>query len=202
MFRRSYTLPAIVSILSMLWTYSDAQIGQTVCICSPASYVMTFNFSQTCNNTKILGAGINKTDCAIAPFQNNSVTDKIPVTVGSIDILELDSNLMLLTQKTLFGTYRNGDTFSYTSVSNDQTNLNGTAYPTALQVSVIGNNAGGETLFFAGLVVYATDCSAYPTILEGSSVGWITFVSTRFCVSEGTCMVYRISSRNDMLHLN
>lgn len=116
-------------------------------------------------------------DCAVAPFQDDSVTDLVPVSVGSIDILELDANLVLLSQSSKFGTYQDGDSFDYESVSNNPDAVNATSYPRALQVSVIGNNAAGETLFFAGLMVFVTDCSVYPNLVEGSSIGWIKFVS-------------------------
>lgn len=153
-----------------------AQLGTTVCICSPATYEISFDFSRNCDNTALQGDGIVTSDCAIAPFQDDSVTDLVPVAVGSIDILELDENLVLLTQSSRFGTYGNEDSFPYESISRNPSEVNATSYPRALQVSVIGNNAAGETLFFAGLIVFVTDCSAYPTLMEGSSIGWIRFV--------------------------
>jgi len=138
---------------------------------------MEFNFANTCENSAIKGDGIAATDCAVEPFQNQNVSDLVPVTVGSIDILELDEDLVLLRQSSTFGTYLDGDKFNYTAISNDPSKVNETQYPTALQISVIGNNKDGETLFFAGLLIFVTDCSVYPTLLEGSTVGWITFVS-------------------------
>jgi hypothetical protein len=138
---------------------------------------MTFNFSQTCANTAVTGAGVASTDCAIAPFQDDNVTDLTPVSVGSIDILELDGDLVLFTQSSRFGTFANGESFAYTSVSSDPAMVNITTYPKALQVSVIGNNAAGQTLFFAGLVIYATDCTIYPVVNAGSTIGWVKFVS-------------------------
>jgi hypothetical protein len=142
---------------------------------------MTFDFSQTCNNTALRGDGIVRSDCAVEPFQDDNVTDLVPVSVGSIDILELDESLVLLSQASKFGTYLDGDSFDYESVSNVSASVNVTKYPRALQVSVIGNNAAGETLFFAGLMVFVTDCSVFPNLLEGSSIGWIEFVSYRRC---------------------
>jgi hypothetical protein len=136
---------------------------------------MTFNFAQTCENTNISGSGIAAKECAIGPFQNQNLTDETPVVVGSIDILELDEDLKLITQSSLFGTYRNGDSFSYTSTSNDPSKINTTAYPTAIQISIIGNNKDGESLFFAGLIEYATECNGMPSLDEASSIGWITF---------------------------
>lgn len=169
-------ITVIVAILARL---SKAQIGVTDCLCSPSSYEMTFNFSHTCEDNSILGNGIIITDCAIAPFENENVTDLVPVSVGSIDLLELDVSLERLSQSSKFGTFLDGESFSYTSISSDLSMFNDTAFPKALQISVIGNNADGETLFFAGLIVYETDCDAalYPTIFENSSIGWITIVS-------------------------
>lgn len=161
------------------------ELGSTVCICSPAAYDITFDFSRDCDNTALQGDGIVTSDCAIAPFQDDTVTDLIPVSVGSIDILELDANLVLLTQSSRFGTYGDGDAFPYDSISQNPSDVNATNYPRALQISVIGNNAAGEALFFAGLIVFETDCLAYPTLLEGSTIGWIRFVST--CFVEVVC---------------
>lgn len=156
-----------------------AQIGQTVCICSPASYDISFDFSQTCNSSSVNKAtsGIITTDCAVAPFQDDSVTDLVPVSVGSIDVLELDQNLVLLTQSSRFGTYQDGDTLPYTSISSNPSLVNVTKYPRAFQISVIGSNVRGETLFFAGLIVYSTDCSVHPNLQPGSTIGWVKFVS-------------------------
>jgi hypothetical protein len=176
--RHMPVIPAIISVLLTLCTTSNAQIGTSVCVCSPAVYEMTFNFSQTCNNTIINGDGIITTDCAIAPFQDDNVTDLVPISVGSIDIIELDADLELLTQSSQFGTFSDGDTITYTSISNVPSAINETVYPIAFQVSVIGNNAAGDTLFFAGLIVYVTECTVFPVILEGSSIGWVAFVSS------------------------
>jgi len=169
----------VQAIIIMLAALSgvNAQIGTTICVCSPSSYNMTFNFSQTCDDSVVEGDGIITTDCAVAPFQNDNVTDLLPVSVGSIDILELDETLESLSQSSRFGTFQDGASFAYNSVSNDPSRLNETAFPKALQISVIGNNADGESLFYAGLIVFATDCIAFPTIEEDSRIGWITFVS-------------------------
>jgi len=169
----------VVVLLAVLMSWSaTAQIGTTVCVCSPSAYTLTFNFSRTCNDDSVTGNGIVTTDCAIAPFQNDNVTDLVPVSVASIDILELDEQLALVSQSSTFGTYFDGDTFNYTSISDSPSQVNATFFPKALQISAIGNNADGETLFYAGLIVYATDCLSFPMIAEESSIGWLTFVST------------------------
>ena len=171
----------MTSIIQVIGFFSvgrlvTAQIGTTICVCSPAIYEIQLNFNATCETTALIGDGIQTSDCAIEPFQNDNVTDKVPISAGSIDILELDSDLVLLTQSSRFGTFNNGDLIRFASVSNDPTMLNETFYPKGLQISIVGNNVLGETLFFAGLIVFETDCGQYPPIEVGSSVGWITFL--------------------------
>lgn len=168
---------ALMLLTTCMPRRTRAQIGTTICVCSPSSYRITFDFSQNCNNTALRGDGIVRSDCAVEPFQDDSVNDLVPVSVGSIDILELDESLVLLSQASKFGTYLHGDSFDYESVSKVPASVNATKYPRALQVSVIGNNAAGDTLFFAGLMVFVTDCTVFPNLVEGSSIGWIEFVS-------------------------
>lgn len=183
---RQRTINALSSVASIIQVVAflslnrsvSAQIGTTICVCSPAIYELTLNFNATCETTALTGDGILTSDCAIEPFQNDNVTDKVPISAGSIDILELDADLVLLTQSSRFGTFNDGDVIRFASVSNDPTMLNETFYPKGLQLSIVGNNVLGETLFFAGLIVFETDCGQYPLIEVGSSVGWITFVST------------------------
>ena len=163
--------------LFTLSRFVNAQIGTTICVCSPAVYEFRLNFTATCENTALIGDGILTSDCGIESFQNLNVTDKVPTTAGSIDIIELDADLVLLTQSSRFGTFNNGDVVRFASISNNPTMLNETVYPKALQISVVGSNVLGETLFFAALIVYDTECGQYPLIEVGSSIGWITFVS-------------------------
>lgn len=180
-------LSALLGILLIQLKTSYAQIGSSICICAPAMYTMTFNFTQNCNDSFIPGDGVLTTDCAITPFQNPNVTDLIPVSVSSIDIIELDAELAFLTQSSRFGDYGDGESIMYTAVSNEPSMINATVYPKALQLSVIGNNAEGETLFFAGLLLFSTECTLFPVVEKGSTIGWIKFVSrqllTALCVS-------------------
>ena len=183
---RQRTIRALCSVTSIIQFVgfflssksATAQIGTTICVCSPAIYELRLNFNATCETTALIGDGILTSDCAIEPFQNDNVTDKVPISAGSIDILELDADLVLLSQSSRFGTFNNGDIIRFASVSNDPSVLNETFYPKGLQISIVGNNVLGETLFFAGLIVFETDCGQYPPIEVGSSVGWIIFVST------------------------
>ena len=166
-------------LVLLLNEFVHAQIGSTICICSPSMYTMQLNFSSNCENSSLVGDGILTSDCAIDPFQNPNATviDEVPVTVSSIDILELDVDLVKISQSSRFGTFNNGDIIQFASVSSDPSALNETFYPKALQVSMIGINDVGETLFFAGLIIYSTECNQFPLIQEGSTIGWVTLVS-------------------------
>jgi hypothetical protein len=180
----------VLFILVLIWSKSVlAQIGSTICICSPSVYTLQLNFSSNCENDSLIGDGILTSDCKVDPFQNQNVTDEVPVSVSSIDLLELDADLALLTQSSRFGTFIDGDTITFDSVSKDPSALNDTYYPKALQISMIGNNVAGETLYFAGLIVYSTDCNLFPLIVEGSSIGWIELVrkDLRHCKAIFTC---------------
>jgi hypothetical protein len=57
-----------------------AQVGVTLCACSPATYTFQLNFDFTCNDTSISGAGLNRTECFVSPFGFNpeNVTDFVP----------------------------------------------------------------------------------------------------------------------------
>jgi hypothetical protein len=166
----------LILVLALSKSFVRAQIGTTICICSPSAYVMQLNFSSNCENDSLVGEGILTSDCAIDPFQNPNVTDEVPVSVSSIDLLELDVDLGLLTQSSRFGSFNDGDIIQFVSVSGDPSVLNETYYPKALQISMTGNNVAGDTLYFAGLIIYSTDCNQFPLIEEGSSIGWVTLV--------------------------
>jgi hypothetical protein len=60
-------------ILAALVVYSGipgiaAQVGVTLCACSPATYTFQLNFTYICNETTIEGAGLNNTECFVSPF--------------------------------------------------------------------------------------------------------------------------------------
>lgn len=177
-FKRIIILVVILTNLFII--VINAQVGITICACSPKTYEFTFNFNNTCNNNNIIGNGVQKIECSIAPFQNANTTDLIPVIVDSIDILELDSDLVLISQASKFGTFRSNDIFNYTSITADisSNDFDETQIPKALQISILGQNNNGDPLFFAALIIYVTNCTVVPTIMTGSSIGWITLVST------------------------
>jgi hypothetical protein len=77
-------VPSILLVLSLLANSAvvHAQVGVTLCACSPATYTFQLNFDFTCNDTSISGAGLNRTECFVSPFGFNpeNVTDFVPGT--------------------------------------------------------------------------------------------------------------------------
>jgi hypothetical protein len=113
---RSWLFIGIVAILA---TPAKAQIGDTVCACSPTVFNITLDFGLTCADANILnGDGIAMTDCSITPFQGGvEVESLVPVNVFSVDFLELDQELEVLNQRSSFVNLNDGDTISYESFS-------------------------------------------------------------------------------------
>jgi hypothetical protein len=161
------------------YNVSAQELGVTICACSPRYYQFTLDFALSCDTNVILGEGVASYECSIEPFQGSAIADLIPVSVSSIDLIELDQGLNLLSQASSFGPFLNGNT----SVTNNLTYFNETTggdtslVPKALQFSVLGQNAAGESIFFTGLIVYNNSCSVVNTILVNSTIGWFRLVS-------------------------
>lgn len=172
----------VLMIIHATCAQNDGVFGQTVCACTPRSYQFTFilnNETSSCLNNKIVGDGVITTECSIAPFQNTTtpITDLVPVAIDTIDILELDKDLVFIAQASKFGTYGNNDTFEYTSITSNLTSFNVSTTPKALQLSMLGKNTAGNDIFFQILIIFSTNCSTYPIIQPGTQLGWITLVS-------------------------
>lgn len=174
---------AILMVLAMLVQPSLAQIGTTFCICSPSSYNITFDFTKNCDDTNLQPSeAVVDSACIIEPLPNNpAVTDLVPVSVRGVLISELDQNLQIMGQIVPFdGLFENGDSLAFSSISSDAAQVSEAAFPRALQITAQGRNAAGEALVFVMVIFYNTDCVTLQTLSEGSTIGWITFVSSVF----------------------
>jgi hypothetical protein len=152
MFKRVLYLSIIIltgNDLGQFIAYAQ-ELGVTICACAPRIYEFTLDFALTCETNQILGDGVSSADCAIEPFQGDDATDLVPVSVSSIDVIELDQDLNILSQGSSFGPFLNGNTFNFTSVTNNYTAFNNTIggvqslVPNALQLSLLGQNGAGE----------------------------------------------------------
>jgi hypothetical protein len=171
---RSWLFVGVVAILA---TPAMAQIGDTICACSPTVFDWTLDFSLTCADANIgVSDGIDATDCSITPFQGE-VSSLVPVNVFSVDFLELDQNGDVLNQRSSFVDLQDGDTVSYESFSINPDLVTEVTAPKTLIVSFIARNAAREPLFMQYLITYSNSCNAFPVLVPGQQIGWTRFVS-------------------------
>jgi hypothetical protein len=172
---RSWLFLSVVAIL--LATPAMAQIGETICACSPAVFSMTLDFSLTCADANtVISDGIVTTDCSITPVQGE-VNSLVPVNVFSVDFLELDQVGQVLNQQSDFVDLDDGAMVSYESFSNNPELVNELTAPKTLIVSFIARNAASEPLFMQYLITYTNSCDAFPVLTPGQQIGWTRFVS-------------------------
>ena len=125
-----------------------------------------------------MGDAVQATSCLVSPFGNPDVEDLVPIAVQSIDILELGQDLRVLVQENIEGNFGDGDTFQYTSVAADPTNINSAVdIPRALQLNLVGVNANDEPIINVYIITFTNSCGTYPVLQEGQSAGWTRFVS-------------------------
>jgi hypothetical protein len=184
--RRSIGRFDLLVSLALLWLLPSAttgqneqEIGTDVCSCAPNTYEFTLDFSLFCPPVNItIGDAVEATTCMVSPFGDPDVTDLIPVAVQSIDILELNRNLQIMSQENIAGNFGDGDTFQYISYAA----LPGEIVvpddlPRAIQINIIGVNQFEEPIINVYLITFTNSCGSYPILFEGQSAGWTRFVS-------------------------
>ena len=158
-----------------------------VCACSPTSYELKLNFTNTCDTSPELreeegqNMGISSFSCLVDAFGDASATDFVPVSVQSIDILELGQEMTVLSQRTI-----DGDDFDETSnglvynsiITDEQFRQEESDLPSAIQFSIVGRNQFDKPLINVFIITFTNDCSAQRTLESGLQVGWVTIVST------------------------
>ncbi len=175
---RSLRIP-ILLLLASFRVVTGQEIGTEICACSPRSYEFTLDFSLTCPPVNIaVGDAIADTTCLISPFGALDVEDLTPVSVDSIDILELGQNLRVIAQTGIVQPLNDGDSFTYTSVVADPDSIGEVLQvPKGIQINIVGNNQNGDRIINAFLVTFTNECDKYPVFEEGESAGWAKFVS-------------------------
>jgi hypothetical protein len=178
----------LVWLLPSTTSGQEQEIGVDLCSCAPNTYEFTLDFSLFCPPVNItIGDAVEATTCMVSPFGDPGVNDLIPVAVQSIDILELNRNLQIMSQENIAGNFGDGDTFQYTSYAAlpgeivDPNDL-----PRAIQINIIGVNQFEEPIINVYLITFSNNCGAYPVLYEGQSAGWTRFVSSRSIVSTTT----------------
>jgi hypothetical protein len=174
-----YFLVSLGSLLAGPSGILGQKIGKDICACSPISYEFTFDFDLSCPPVNVEeNDAVDRTSCAISPFGDPAVTDLVPVSVQSIDVLELGQGLRILVQERITGTFTNSSTFNYTSLSANASDIvDLTDIPRAIQVNIVGTNKEGQSLLNVYIITFSNNCDAYPVFVEGQSAGWTSFVS-------------------------
>jgi hypothetical protein len=151
--------------------------GQDICSCSPSSYDFVFDFSLFCPPVNItVGDGIQETSCSVTPFGDPNVIDLIPVSVQSIDILELGQDLRVVVQENIVGNFVNGDSFQYVANTPEQM-TSPLDIPRAIQLNINGVNVNDEPILNVAIITFTNDCGTFPVLFDGQSIGWYFFVS-------------------------
>ena len=185
-FTRHTTLRSFLGIVSTLAVaVSGQEIGVEICACIPATYNFTFDFTGTCPPIEIPNnEGILASSCLISVFGNPDTTDLVPVLVNEIEIQELDQNLNPVFMETIEGDFLQGDSFLYTSITDDieDSIVSSQDIPRVLQLNIVGFNAAGEALINVFVIAFSNNCNVHPVFQEGVSAGWAVFVrkQTRF----------------------
>ena len=120
-------------------------IGTDICFCAPNTYEFTLDFSLTCPPVNItLGDAVNATTCMVSPTTTMTVEDLVPVSVQTIEVLELNQKLQVWSQEVIepMDDFLDGDTFSYTSYAAIPGDIvKPEDLPRAIQLNINGANS-------------------------------------------------------------
>ena len=160
---------------------TKSQIGTSLCACQPSVYTFQFNFSSICNIDTINGPGIKDADCFARGFTiGDPVNDTVPVNVNTVTVMELDINLRVIAQTPYREEFRDGDTFTYTSIASSPegvATLSPERWPGGIQLDIVGINQNEEPITNVWIIVFENDCGIYPILEIGDTVGWTNLVS-------------------------
>jgi hypothetical protein len=125
-----------------------------------------------------VGAGVASASCLILPLGNPDTTDLEPVVINAIDIIEIGQDISVIVQENLQGEFFDGDSFDYKSITNTPEEITSSQdIPRAIQLNLIGSNAGGEGLINIFILTFTNNCEIYPVLTENESAGWVILVS-------------------------
>lgn len=169
----------VVPGLLCLAHFARAQVGVTICACQPDFYEFTFNFSLACSDRDITPEmpGINDVACRVDPVGDRNVTNKTPVVVTQVQILELGPppTYDILITTTISAEFGDLSKFNYTSISSQPEKITEANLPAALQLSITGRNANEEEFINYWLIEYDNDCGIWPLLTVGQKIGWTIF---------------------------
>eukprot|EP00523_Entomoneis_sp_CCMP467_P002721 CAMPEP_0168754478 /NCGR_PEP_ID=MMETSP0724-20121128/19525_1 /TAXON_ID=265536 /ORGANISM="Amphiprora sp., Strain CCMP467" /LENGTH=624 /DNA_ID=CAMNT_0008802965 /DNA_START=199 /DNA_END=2073 /DNA_ORIENTATION=+ len=152
----------------MLLVGAHGQIGETLCACQPSIWDINLNFALSCDDeTFVVGPGIEDTACIVAPRQEN-VTDFDFLQVSLILITERDQERNVINERTILpGPLNNGDSFSYSSYIDGNTDFNTTTLPREIQFDFNGINMLGQLIRATWSLEFTNDCTVFPVVEAG-----------------------------------
>lgn len=160
---------------------AKSQVGISLCACQPSVYTFQFNFSAICDIDTINGPGVKAADCFARGFTiGDPVNDTVPVNVNTVTVMELNPNLQVIAQTPYRDDFRDGDTFTYTSIASSPqgvATLSPDRWPGGIQLDIVGVNQDEEPITNVWIIVFENDCGIYPILEVGDNVGWTNLVS-------------------------
>ena len=142
------------------------------CSCSPLEFEFRFDFSGGCPGNIEPDAAIERVGCVIENDFGNQVMNNTPTRVTKVTIEEATASGSIMKEDITNESFMNGDTFTYTSVSDA-----GLMIPVSLQLVLEGENDIGVGVFNVNLFEYTNECGEDVVFTSGAAVGWLVIVS-------------------------
>ena len=162
--------PSVLPISVPTYSPTASPTTSPTCNCFPKEISFKFNFSLSCEDTNVGGAAVRETSCFVDEF-GQMVNDYVPVAIEAIDILELGTDLNVIHQSSIRGSFRNDDVLSYTAYAGEENTLTG-----GIQLNIIGVNSLDKMIQNIFIVTFSNECGVQ--LFEvGDNIGWVIFVS-------------------------
>lgn len=194
------TLTVFLGWLGFVASPVSAQPGVELCACNPAVYTFELIFDALCEDTNVEGLGIRNSDCFTSPAGiDQEIENFRPVSVNAIDILELDQTLVPFAFQPIRGSFRNGDIFTYSSVTASDPNLPLDRLPGGFQMNLVGVNGLDQAIQNVWIITFTNECGIFPIFSIGEQIGWtrlvnITLPEETYCPCTSSCCTYCFSS--------
>uniref|UniRef100_A0A7S3DSR0 Uncharacterized protein n=1 Tax=Entomoneis paludosa TaxID=265537 RepID=A0A7S3DSR0_9STRA len=197
--RLFHPVTGLISLLLLSLLSEIQATSPSLCACSPALYIFSFDFDQSttesCNNDNVTTipdqSNLESVMCTASLLDANTTSvdddeDVTPVVITRVQLMELDQSLMPLEEFELNGQFENGDQITFLSIIN-QPDLPDDHLPKGLQAKLTGLNAAQEPVETHWQILFTNECGAdaFPVLRVGDQIGflqitWATLTS-RYC---------------------
>ena len=149
-------IPLLTLIIFIFIERLSAQIvGVDICACQPSIVTFRLNFTQDCTESNVLGPGINDTTCFVETRGSINVTDTVPISVSTVQVLELSETLAPVGETVFDVGYFDGDEITYTSIVElSPDNITAQNLPRGFQVVITGLNAAEQNIVNTLAIAY------------------------------------------------